>query len=202
MRACVRHWKLNVRLRECECVHCTGCGAVACTVITSRVQCPWFWCLGRCEVSRSEGQTPPEPLGVDLCSGRTRIHLPTSWAPVQRESRTVRPISLAFLGGATDSGSSIHPRDSRGYRASGLNPSQPPHGASPRLIKRQRCWRVDPPLAVLRLASSNASAAERRPQDHQLVVLRPSLKAPLAPRGLKNASSEFRWNLNPLLPLM
>ena len=39
-------------------------------------------------------------------------HLPTSWAPVQRESRTVRPISLAFLGVQQNSRLSIYSRDS------------------------------------------------------------------------------------------
>ena len=35
----------------------------ACTVVTSCVQSTRFLCLGRCEVSRSEGQTPPDPKG-------------------------------------------------------------------------------------------------------------------------------------------
>ena len=66
--------------------------------VTSRVQCLWFWCLGRCEVSRSEGQTPPDPEGWTCSQSPHQPHGPTSWAPAQKESRTVRPISLAFLG--------------------------------------------------------------------------------------------------------
>ena len=51
-------------------------------------------------------QSPHQPPG------------PTSWAPVQRESRTVRPISRVPRS-ATDSGSSIHPRDSVDRAAAG-----------------------------------------------------------------------------------
>ena len=48
-------------------------------------------------VSRSEGQTPPDPKGW-TCAAAAPDTLADPWAPVQRESRTVRPISLAFLG--------------------------------------------------------------------------------------------------------
>ena len=38
------------------------------------------------------------PKGVDLRSRHTRHSLPTSWAPVQKRSWTVRPTLFAFLG--------------------------------------------------------------------------------------------------------
>ena len=66
--------------------------------------------LGRCEESTQKHcclrtlrggspQSPHQPLG------------PPSRAPVQRESRTVRPISLAFLGVQQTVGRQSHPRD-------------------------------------------------------------------------------------------
>ena len=79
----------------------------------------------------------PDPKGVNTRSRRTRL-LPTSWAHVQRESRTVRPISLAFLEVQQTVGRQST-RATPVDRASDETSSQPPHGASPRLIKRQRC---------------------------------------------------------------
>ena len=66
-----------------------------------------------------------------------QIHLPTSWAPVQRESRTVRPISLAFLGVQQTVGRQSTRATSVDRAA--VSPSQPPRASSPRLIIRQRC---------------------------------------------------------------
>ena len=139
--------------------------------------------LGRCEGSTQKHcclltlrsgspQSPHQPLG------------PTSRAPVQRESRTVRPISLAFLGVQQTVG-----RQSTRATPVDIAPGrlQALASASPRLIKRQRCWRVDH-----RWWSCGVS----------------SLRAPLEPRGtcllagdrFDNASSKFRWNPSPLLP--
>ena len=65
-------------------------------VINRLVSC-LFLCLGRCERYHEEGQKPPSPKGVNPRSRRTRL-LPTSWAHVQKRSRTVRPILFAFRG--------------------------------------------------------------------------------------------------------
>ena len=103
---------------------------------------------------------PPSPKGVNPRSRCTRL-LPTSWAHVQRESRTVRPISLAFLGvqqtvgrqstRATSHGSRggrprLAPSDARHHallNASAASESTAAGSLKACLIKRQRCWRVD-----------------------------------------------------------
>ena len=146
------HVRLRQRAAVFTCV-CTGCGAVRDQ--PSRLV-SFFLCLGRCRRYHAEGQQPPNPKEWTSRSRRTRL-LPTSWAPVQRESRTVRPISLAFLGVQQTVGR-------QSTRATpvdrpAVSPCQPPHGASPRLIKRQRCWRVDLLAGGLKAASLNASAA-------------------------------------------
>ena len=102
----------------------------ACTVITSRVQCLRFWCLGRCEVSRSEGQTPPDPKGWTCAAAA-----PDTLADLLGARAERVPDCSSYLsripGGATDSGSSIHPRDSRGSRGGRphLAPSDARHHA-------------------------------------------------------------------------
>ena len=135
--------KLNVRLRECEYVHCSGCGAVRCTVVTSCVQCLWFWCLGRCEVSRSEGQAPPDPKGWTCAAAA-----PDTLADLLGARAERVPDCSSYLsripGSAKDSGSSIHPRDSRG--SPGGKPFSAPARASPRLIKGLETF----PLSKLR----------------------------------------------------
>ena len=55
--------------------------------------CGW----GAAEVSHGRSAAS-QPEGVDLTQSPHQPLGPTSWAPVQRESRTIRPISLAFLG--------------------------------------------------------------------------------------------------------
>ena len=146
-----------MRLHLCTVYVCTAQDVVLC-VSQATLLCPLvcvLW-LGRCEGSTKKHcclltlrggspQSPHQPPG------------PTSWAPVQRESWTVRPISLAFLGVQQTVGR-------QSTRATpvdrpAVSPSQPPHGASPRLIKRQRCWRVDLLAGGLKAASLNASAA-------------------------------------------
>ena len=89
--------KLNVRLRECEYVHCSGCGAVRAqsSLPVSSVHGFGVWGAAR---SHDQKVKRLPTLRGGPAQQPHQIHLPTSWAPVQRESRTVRPISLAFLG--------------------------------------------------------------------------------------------------------
>ena len=49
-------------------------------------------------VAAKKVTTPPSPKGQHPASRHTRHSLPTSWAPMQKRSRTVRPILFAFLG--------------------------------------------------------------------------------------------------------
>ena len=92
---------------------------------------------------------------------------------MQRESRTVRPISLAFRGVQQTVGRQSTRATSVDRAASALvghrrlHPfgesvqmwTHAPARASPRLTKRQRCWRVDLLAGGLKAASLNAGAA-------------------------------------------
>ena len=88
-----------------------------------------------------------------LRGGSSAVATPATWTDLLGARAERVPDCSSYLsripGSATDSGSSIHPRDSRGSRG-GRPRFSPQRRASPRLIKRQRCWRVDPPLADLK----------------------------------------------------
>ena len=77
-------------------VCCTGCGAVLWVKRLSCVLCDCLW-MGRCGGPRGS-TAASQPQGVDPPQSPHHPLGPTSWAPMQRESRTVRPISLAFRG--------------------------------------------------------------------------------------------------------
>ena len=107
-----------VRLHMCQVYVCTAQDVVLCCGSSVSLLCPVVFVLwlGRCGgLTRkhsclptlrggSSRRTPHHPLG------------PTSWAPVQRESRTVRPISLAFLGVQQTVGCQSTRATSRGSR--------------------------------------------------------------------------------------
>ena len=84
--------------------------------------------------SHTEGQQPPNPKGQSLHQPLG----PTSWAPVQRESRTVRPISLAL----------------RGSRRVGC---QPPASASPALLNASAADESATSTEVHKASSQRAS---------------------------------------------
>ena len=90
--------------------------------VSNRLLWRLFLCTGHCGGSH-KGQKPPSPKGVKPRSRRT-VLLPTSWAHVQKESRTLSPTSFAF----------------RGSRRVG---SVSPRKRVSCLITRQRCQRVD-----------------------------------------------------------
>ena len=85
-----------------------------------------------------------------------QIHLPTSWAPVQRESRTVRPISLAFLGVQQTVGRQST-RATPVDRPT-ISPFQPPPGRLHALLNASAACESTA-AGSLKAASSNASAA-------------------------------------------
>ena len=105
----------------------------------------------------AEALLPPYPKGWISAAAA-----PVTWTDLLGARAERVPDYSSYLsripGRATDSGSSIHPRNFRGSRLRQAH-LRPPHGASPRLIKRQRCWRVDRRWQILRLAPSNAGAA-------------------------------------------
>ena len=73
---------------------------------------------------------------------------------------------------------------------------RPPHGASPRLIKRQRCWRVDRRWQILRLAPSNAGAASESTTAGSLEAFS---QGTAGTERIENANSKLRWSLSPPL---
>ena len=178
-RAC---WGVTVWLHRMWCSQC----------VSNRLLWRLFFlCTGRCGGSHKEGQKPPSPKGWTRRSRRT-VLLPTTWAHMQKESRTLSPTSFAFRG-------------SRGVR------SVSPRTRVSCLIKRQRCWRVDLLAGGLEAASLNASAASE--STSKPVVLRRFLYYALQPgdalRGLSRGapplcsqrSINSAGDVGPLLPL-
>ena len=136
----------------------------ACTVITSRVQCLWFWCLGRCEVSRSEGQTPPDPKGWTCAAAA-----PDTLADLLGARAERVPDCSSYLsripGGATDSGSVIHPRDSRGSRGGRphLAPSDARHHALLKVLRLALKAPLEPRGSKMRALNSAGIRARSSP---------------------------------------
>ena len=130
---------------------------------------------------------PPSPKGVIP----PRVAAPDTLPDLLGARAERVPDCSSYLSripwSATDSGLSIHPRNFRGSPSG--KPFSAPARASPRLIKRQRCQRVDRRW----LASSNASAATDLKAFSQGIA---------DAERFENASSKFRWNPSPLLPLM
>ena len=141
-----------MRLHMSQVYVCTAQDVVLCVGQASLpVSCCVVFVAGALRRSHAEGRQPPNPKGWTSRSRRT------SWAPVQRESRTVRPISLAFLGVQQTVGrqsTRASPVDRAASALVGhrrLHPfgesvqmwTHAPASASPRLIKRLRCRRVD-----------------------------------------------------------
>ena len=147
----------------------------ACTVITSCVQCSWFLCLGRCEVSRSEGQTRPDSEGWTCAAAA-----PDTLADLLGARAERVPDCSSYLsripGSATDSGSSIHPRDSRGSR--GGRPSLAPSDARLHALVNASAASESTAAGSLKAASSNASAASES----------------TTAGGLEAFSQKLRWN--------
>ena len=139
-------------------------------------QCLWFWCLGRCEVSRSEGQTPPDPKGWTCAAAAPDTFADLLGARAERVPDCSSYLSR-ILGRATDNGSSIHPRNSVDRPAVSL--SRPPRGRFHAL--------------------SNASAAGESTTAGGLEAFS---QGTAGAERFENASSKFRWNPSPLLPLM
>ena len=133
--------------------------------------------LGRCGgLTRKDGSLP------SLRGGPHAVAAPATWTDLQGARAERVPDCSSYLSriprSATDSGSSIHPRDSVDRAAAG--PFQPP---------RARLH-----------ASLNASAASESTTAGGLEAFFLSQSSAGAER-FENASSKFRWNPSPLLPL-
>ena len=137
-------------------VYCTGCGAVRESSHTFCVLLCVCFVAGALRRIHAEALLPPDPQGWI-----SAVAAPATWTDLLGARAERVPDCSSYLsripGSATDSGLSIHPRDSRGSPSG--KPFSAPARASPRLIKRQRCWRVDLLAGGLKAASLNASAA-------------------------------------------
>ena len=136
-------------------VHCTGYGAVRGASVSSSVLLCCF-VAGALRRSHAEGQQPPNPKGWTSRSRRTS-HLDRPPGRPCRESPGLFVLSLAFLGVQQTVGrqsTRATPVDRAASALVGhrrLHPfgesvqmwTHAPASASPRLIKRLRCRRVD-----------------------------------------------------------
>ena len=183
-----------MRLRECEYVHCSGCGAVR---AQSSLPVSNVYGFGVWGAARSHDQKVKRlpTLRGGPAQRPHQIHLPTSWAPVQRESRTVRPISLAFLGVQRTVGR-------RSTRATPVDrpavSPQPPPGRLHALLNASAASESTA-AGSLKAASSNASAASESTTAGGLEAFSQSSAA--RTERFENASSKFRWNPSPAPPL-
>ena len=100
-----------MRLHMCQVYVCTAQDMVLCVGQASlRVSCCVVLWLGRCGVPRSEGQVPP-----DSKEWTSAVAAPATWTDLLGARAERVPDCSSYLsripGSATDSRSSIHPRD-------------------------------------------------------------------------------------------
>ena len=148
LRALVSH---AVRLHMCQVYVCTAQDVVPCVGQASLpVSCCYCFVAGALRRSHAEGQQPPNPKGWTSRSRRTS-HLDRPPEHPCRESPGLFVLSLSLSLECSRQWVVNPPAQLRGSR--GGKPFSAPARASPRLIKRQRCRRVDLPAGGLRPAS-------------------------------------------------
>ena len=174
-----------MRLHMCQVYVCTAQEVVLCVGQASLpVSCCVCFVAGALRRSHAEGRQPPNPKGWILTQSPHQALGPTSWALVQRESRTVRPISR-IPWSAADSRLSIYSRDSVDRAASAAS-------------SRKRVSGESTTADSLKAASLNASAARESTTTGGLEAFSQSSAGV---ERFENASSKFRWNPSPLLSL-
>ena len=136
MRACVRHWKLNVRLRECEYVHCSGCGAVRAqsSLPVSSVHGFGVWGAAR---SHDQKVKRLPTLRGGPAQRPHQIHLDRPPGRPCRESPGLFVLSLSHSWGCNRQWV-VNPPARLPWLARRQAAFSPQRRASPRLIKRQR----------------------------------------------------------------
>ena len=144
----------NVRLHMCQVYVCTaqGYGAVRESSVSS-CGCSCF-VAGALRRSHAEGQQPPNPKGWTSRSRRTS-HLDRPPGRPCRESPGLFVLSLSHSLECSRQWVVNPPARLRGSRRVGRSPRK----RVSRLIKRQRCWRIDLLAGGLEAASLNAGAA-------------------------------------------
>ena len=207
--------KHDVRLRQRATVYRVSAQDMVQCVVNRLLSCPLvcgFCAWGAALGNVRKVSTSPSPKGRYPASRRTRHSCRPPGAPVQRESRTVRPISLAFLGVQQTVGCQstratpwIAPRRhlwaidvcTRSGRASRCGPTLPQ--ARLHALLNASAASESTAAGSLKAASSNASAASESTTAGGLEAFSQSSAGA---ERFENASSKFRWNPSPLLPLM
>ena len=90
-----------MRLRQRATVytcHCSGIWCSARSAVSYRVRYAWFCVWGASPGVAWKDSPPPSPGVRHRASRHTRHFFPTSWAPVQKGSRTLSPTPFAFCG--------------------------------------------------------------------------------------------------------
>ena len=166
-----------MRLHMCQVYVCTAQDMVLCVAQASDpVSCCVVLWPGHCGgLTRKVGNLP------SLRGGPRAVAAPATWTDLLGARAERAPDCSSYLsripGSATDSGSSIHPRNSVDRAAAG--PFQPPRARLHALLNASAASESTT-AGGLEAFSQGTAGAER----------------------FENASSKFRWNPSPLLPLM
>ena len=172
-------------------MYCTGCGAVREASVSSCILFVVLW-PGHCGVSRGRTvashpqgvdhpQSPHRPLWTDLLGTRAE-RVPDCSSYLSRIPRS-----------ATDSGSSIHPRDSVDRAAW----AEAPIDARLHALLNASAASESTAAGSLKAASSNASAASESTTAGGLEAFS---QGSAGAERFENASSKFRWNPSPPRP--
>ena len=188
-----------MRLHMCQVYVCTAQDMVLCVGQASlRVSCCVVLWLGRCGGLTTEGQQRLPTLR----GGPRAVAAPATLTDLLGARAERVPDCSSYLsripGSATDSGSSIHPRDSRGSPSDETLLSHRT-GRHHALLNASAASESTTAGGLEACLSQTPALLASRPP---LVVLRPSLKASLTPRGLKTRTPNSAGVLCPLLPLV
>ena len=182
-----------MRLHMCQVYVCTAQDVVLCVGQASlRVSCCVVLWPGHCG-----GLTRKVSCLPSLRGGPHAVAAPATLTDLLGARAERVPDCSSYLsripGSATDSGSSIHPRNSVDRPA--VSPSQPPRGRLHALLNANAAGESTA-AGSLKAASLNAGAASESTTAGGLEAFT------RGSAGFENASSKFRWNPSPLLPLM
>ena len=162
-------------------VYCTGCGAVRGASVSSCVVL-WLFVDGALRRStRKDGSLP------SLRGGPHAVAAPANWTDLLGTRAESVPDCSSYLSriprNATDSGSSIHPRDSADRAA--VSNFQPP----PARLH-----------ALLNASAASESTASAASESTTAGGLEAFSQGSTGAERFENASSKFRWNPTPLFP--
>ena len=185
-----------VRLHMCQVYVCTAQDVVLCVRQASlRVSCCVVLSPGALRgLTRKDGSLP------SLRGGPHAVAAPANWTDLLGARAERVPDCSSYLSriprSATDSGSSIHPRNSVDRPA--VSPFQPPRWRLHALLNASAASESTA-AGSLKAASSNASAASESTTAGGLEAFS---QGSAGAERFENASPKFRWNPSPLLPFL